>query len=580
MSYVPNATDTAQPLASQSVESAALEFRTLKTSVTQRVTALQTELDQTQLELDLDEVRITALEQLAFNGSTPGAVSVTKFTADGVSAVYTLPVTPITVSTIDVYVRGIHQEYDSYSVVGNVLTLSEVPTAGWTVEVRAGIPLSLGITTAEQVQYFPAGTGAVATTVQTKLRESVSAKDFGSAGGTAEVQLASNSLSVGLVGITPGTSWTPSTIIPKQNITYQQGQRFYSVAKANGEQFYSPSGETLFANSVDVVEASISATGSDFTPSTTYNAIKFTTASDASFIQAIELRLKKSGGVLNTDFLAFALYTNVAGAPGVQISSGGQITGAQLTASYQSVYAVLQNVTTSLTPSTTYWIVITRSITAGAIVIDSGAGSGSFYAGAALGALSDAGSAAYYKVYARSEYPLHTVGNFTHGAWIVSIAGVGVRGDSTAHYGGYFQSVADIGVRGQSTNRAGVYGASTYGDGVQGEASHTTAYAVFGNQTAVSGGYPGVYGKSVSGPGVIGYTTSTDAHVGDIRALGGKFTLGGQQWNSGTAAPGSGQWYQGDIIWNSAPTAGGTLGWVCTTTGVPGVWKTFGGIAP
>ena len=47
----------------------------------------------------------------------------------------------------------------------------------------------------------------------------------------------------------------------------------------------------------------------------------------------------------------------------------------------------------------------------------------------------------------------------------------------------------------------------------------------------------------------------------------------------GTAAPTSGDWEQGDVIYNSAPTAGGTIGWVCTTAGSPGTWKTFGTIA-
>jgi hypothetical protein len=39
--YVPNALDAAQPVESRTVESAALEFRTLKTSVTSRVDTLQ-----------------------------------------------------------------------------------------------------------------------------------------------------------------------------------------------------------------------------------------------------------------------------------------------------------------------------------------------------------------------------------------------------------------------------------------------------------------------------------------------------------------------------------------------------------
>lgn len=28
------------------------------------------------------------------------------------------------------------------------------------------------------------------------------------------------------------------------------------------------------------------------------------------------------------------------------------------------------------------------------------------------------------------------------------------------------------------------------------------------------------------------------------------------------------------------PTAGGVMGWVCTTAGSPGTWKTFGAITP
>jgi len=35
----------------------------------------------------------------------------------------------------------------------------------------------------------------------------------------------------------------------------------------------------------------------------------------------------------------------------------------------------------------------------------------------------------------------------------------------------------------------------------------------------------------------------------------------------------------GDIKFKSAPSAGGTIGWVCTTAGQPGTWKTFGAIA-
>jgi parallel beta-helix repeat protein len=40
-----------------------------------------------------------------------------------------------------------------------------------------------------------------------------------------------------------------------------------------------------------------------------------------------------------------------------------------------------------------------------------------------------------------------------------------------------------------------------------------------------------------------------------------------------SAAPVAGTWARGDRVWNTAPSAGGVLMWVCTTAGTPGTWK-------
>lgn len=45
------------------------------------------------------------------------------------------------------------------------------------------------------------------------------------------------------------------------------------------------------------------------------------------------------------------------------------------------------------------------------------------------------------------------------------------------------------------------------------------------------------------------------------------------------AAPTSGTFYVGDKVFDLTPTAGGTAGWVCTTGGTPGTWKTFGQVS-
>ena len=49
--------------------------------------------------------------------------------------------------------------------------------------------------------------------------------------------------------------------------------------------------------------------------------------------------------------------------------------------------------------------------------------------------------------------------------------------------------------------------------------------------------------------------------------------------SSADSAPTAGYWTRGTVVWNSAPAAGGSVGWVCVTAGAPGTWKTFGSIA-
>ena len=47
----------------------------------------------------------------------------------------------------------------------------------------------------------------------------------------------------------------------------------------------------------------------------------------------------------------------------------------------------------------------------------------------------------------------------------------------------------------------------------------------------------------------------------------------------GTAAPTSGTYTRKQIVWNTEPSPGGVIGWVCVASGSPGTWKAFGNIA-
>lgn len=82
-----------------------------------------------------------------------------------------------------------------------------------------------------------------------------------------------------------------------------------------------------------------------------------------------------------------------------------------------------------------------------------------------------------------------------------------------------------------------------------------------------------VGGMTSSGP----VTGTTITGSGDIQ--GTAFTDGTNQLSWGAAAPVAGTYAQGDVVFNTGATAGGTAGWVCVTAGTPGTWKAFGTIA-
>jgi hypothetical protein len=60
--------------------------------------------------------------------------------------------------------------------------------------------------------------------------------------------------------------------------------------------------------------------------------------------------------------------------------------------------------------------------------------------------------------------------------------------------------------------------------------------------------------------------TSAPSYTGEIPGRMGREI-------SGTAAPTTGNWLQGDICWNRGPVAAGVLLWICTVTGNPGTWR-------
>jgi len=72
----------------------------------------------------------------------------------------------------------------------------------------------------------------------------------------------------------------------------------------------------------------------------------------------------------------------------------------------------------------------------------------------------------------------------------------------------------------------------------------------------------------------IGFYTS----INDIDATTA-IRIAGHKTKYSTAAPTSGTWARGDVVWNSNASASDTPGWVCVTAGTPGVWKAMANLA-
>lgn len=170
-------------------------------------------------------------------------------TATAGQTVFTLTTTEYQpgTNTLSVFVDGVNQygpgaQYAYIETSSTVVTFVSGLHVGASVKFTTTQTLSGGAINASQVTYNPAGTGAVATNVQAKLRQYVSVKDFGAVGDgvtddTAEIQAA---LNTGFNVFFPPGSYLMSNV----NVT-TLGQILYGAGMAN-TNIYMITGSTGF----------------------------------------------------------------------------------------------------------------------------------------------------------------------------------------------------------------------------------------------------------------------------------------------------------------------------------------------
>lgn len=169
-----------------------------------------------------------------------GSVVKNDFVGNGSTVNFTLSATPSTVLATNVFINGVYQEKDSYSLSANVVTFSTAPPLNSSIEIMTTETGVINSGNATAISYTATLPGATAQTVQTKLEQYVSAKDFGAVGDgvaddTAAIQAAINAMETvgGTVMLPTGIYRTTASLNMKYGVSLIGQGRSYRFSGGN-----------------------------------------------------------------------------------------------------------------------------------------------------------------------------------------------------------------------------------------------------------------------------------------------------------------------------------------------------------
>ena len=156
------------------------------------------DFDPTTASLELPDATTRANKLLSFD--TEGGISVqaasdlltgsvlganyikASHTGDGTIVAFSTTEAAGSKNNIQVYIDGVYQNKDTFSISGSTLTFTEAPPLNSAIEFIVGNAVTSLTTDPDVVTYNQGGTGAQDRTLTSKLQDTVSVKDFGAVG--------------------------------------------------------------------------------------------------------------------------------------------------------------------------------------------------------------------------------------------------------------------------------------------------------------------------------------------------------------------------------------------------------------